>query len=368
MTVHRHPAGRRSPNEVSSLPNRRVTSREVAKLAGVSQSTVSLVLSGKTDTHISAQTRERVLEAAQQLNYHPNAAARALARQQTHAIGLILREDPVRQTTNAFSPIVIEGIASILRPNGFRLMVESVPDGTLPEAYFNLIHEGHVDGIILSAARPDDLQLLKSYVSSAPVVVWGKVAGEVPFVDVDNVAAARTAVEHLISLGYQRIACIANGPPDHLGPGDRVSGYRLAMQANHLPCDDRLIRYGRFDEPSGFEMMQSLLSLADRPAAVFVASDEVAIGALRAARLAGLRVPQDLAVVGFDDVPMAQRVTPALTTIRLPMRELGAVAAQMLIDMIQTGISPASRFLDTKLVVRETCGAQLPIEERPRSG
>ena len=198
------------------------------------------------------------------------------------------------------------------------------------------------------------MQPIESHANKIPVVVWGKIPGHVPFVDVENEGAAKIAVGHLIALGHQRIACITFAPPDYIGPVDRARGYRAAMDSHNLPYDDTLIRYGHWDEPSGFEAMLSLLTLPGRPTAVFVASDELAIGVLRAARSLGIRVPQDVAIVGFDDVPIAQRVTPSLTTVRLPIRELGVVAAEMLIEMIQTGNIPASRFLQTNLVIRES--------------
>jgi DNA-binding LacI/PurR family transcriptional regulator len=269
-------------------------------------------------------------------------------------LGLILREAPDRQTTHTFQSLVIEGASYTARLNGFKLLVEVVPDNTPPDDYFNLVSEGHVDGIVLTAVRTDDVQLIESLANKIPVVVWGKIPGNVPFVDVENEGAAKMAVEHLIAQGHQRIACITFAPPDYLGPIDRVRGYRAAMDSHNLTCDDTLIRYGHWDEHSGFEAMLSLVTLPDRPTAVFVASDELAIGALRAARSLGIRVPQDVAIVGFDDVPIAQRVTPSLTTVRLPIRELGVVAAEMLIEMIQTGNRLASRFLQTNLVIRES--------------
>jgi DNA-binding LacI/PurR family transcriptional regulator len=192
------------------------------------------------------------------------------------------------------------------------------------------------------------------------VVIWGKLSGiDLPFVDVDNVNAARVAVEHLIALGHRRIACITNAPPQYAESADRLRGYQMALLTHGLAADDGLIGYGNFHEPSGFEAMKVLLALPERPSAVFVASDVVALGALRAARSAGLLVPHDLAVVGFDDIQLSEYVMPPLTTVRVPARAIGATAARMVLDIIQTGRHPASMLLETELVVRESCGAQL---------
>jgi len=341
------------------MSRRRVTSREVAKAAGVSLTTVSYVLNDVTEMRISEETRQRVLEAARQLDYHPSAAARSLVRQQTYILGLVLRQRPDRLSTNAFLPPVIHGITSVIGPAGFKLLVESVEDVSRPDAYLSLVYEAHVDGIILGA-RSDDQQLLRLHADNFPVVLWGRLPEiDLPFVDVNNMEAARIAVEHLIGLGHRRIACITNAPP-HTGYEtiDRLAGYRAALEAHALPFDETLIRYGDWEARSGFEAMNSLLDLPDRPSAVFIASDEVALGALRAARIAGVRIPHDLALMGFDDILVSEYMTPSLTTVRVPAYELGAAAARMLIEIIQTGQRPAPMILETQLIVRESCGAQ----------
>lgn len=347
------------------MARRRVTSIEVAKLAGVSQSTVSIVLSGKRGVSISDETRRRVLEAARQLDYHPNAAARSLVRQESRTLGLLSRDRPDRIKVNAFLPPLIEGIASVASPADFSLLVQPIENPEQPDEYIKLVREGRVDGIILGGSAFYTWQLPDSIFASFPVVLWGQVEGsDLPFADVDNVGAARMAVEHLIALGHRRIGCITNAPPELYGSEalDRLRGYRSALQFHDLPFDEHLVRYSHHDEQSGYEAMQSLLAVSGRPTAVFIASDEVALGALQATRSAGVSVPHELAIVSFDDLPAARHVTPPLTTIRVPVRELGAVLAQMLIGIIQTGNHPASKFLETELVVRESCGARLKAQ------
>jgi LacI family transcriptional regulator len=338
--------------------SRRSTSRDVAKLAGVSQATVSLVLNSVAGARIGEKSRRRVVEAARKLDYHPNASARSLVRQRAGVLGLALRQHSDFLGANAFLPRVIAGLTSVTVPAGFKLLIEPIEDLNRPDTYLRLAREAHVDGMILSGVRSDDDQLRRLSEADFPVVLWGRLDGsDLPFVDVDNMAAARTAVEHLIGLGHRRIACITNGPPEDSASTARLAGYRQALDAAGLPFDGALVRYGDFEERSGSEAMLGLLSEAARPSAVFVASDEVALGALKTLRARGFRVPDDIALVGFDDLPISEFVDPALTTMRVPARAIGAQAAAMLIELITAHGEPESRFLPTELVIRESCGA-----------
>lgn len=335
--------------------------RDVAKHAGVSRTTVSYVLNNVMGVNISEQTRQRVMNSARELDYHPNAIARSLARKRTLTLGLVLCSNLDRLNSDAFLPSVIYGIGSITAAAGYRLLVEVVDDASRPNAYTSLIREFHSDGIILAGVRPDDHHLNGLNAEDFPVVLWGRVPEiNLPSVDVDNQSAARMAVEHLIALGHTGIACITNTAPGAAHEAaDRLRGYQMALEAHALAYDERLVRYGDYQERSGFEAMASLLEQPERPTAVFVASDVVALGALSAARAAGLNVPDDLAVVGFDDIQSSQYVMPPLTTVRVPAHEIGATSAQMLLNIIQNGHRPASVFLETELIMRESCGARL---------
>lgn len=333
---------------------------DVARLAGVSRTTVSYVLNDVAGIHISDKTRQRVLDAVRQLDYHPNAIARSLARKQTLTLGLVLAAHPDRLGADAFLPPVIYGVSSITSPAGFRLLVEVIDDMSRPNGFHSLIREVHIDGIILGGLQTSDEQLERLGAENFPVVLWGRIPeSSLPFVDVDNVSAARMAVEHLIQLGHKRIACITNAPLRYPESAGRLSGYQAALAAHGLPYDEQLVQYGDYQERSGYQAMQTLLALPERPTAVFVASDVVALGALSAARTAGLTVPDNLAVIGFDDIQLAQYVVPALTSVRVPAREIGATGAQMLLNMIQTGQRPASVYLETELMVRESSGGHI---------
>ena len=333
---------------------------DVAKLAGVSRTTVSYVLNNVSGIHISEKTRQRVLEAVRQLDYHPNAIARSLARKQTLTLGLVVAAHPDRLSADAFLPPVIYGVSSVTSPAGFRLLVEVIDDMNRPDGLNSLIREVHIDGIILGGLRGSDERLERLSAENFPVVLWGRIPeSSLPFVDVDNLSAARMAVEHLIAQGHERIACITNAPLRYPESAGRLSGYQAALEGHGLPYDEALVCYGDYQERSGYQAMQALLALPERPTAVFIASDVVALGALSAARAAGYVVPDDLAVVGFDDIQLAQYVVPSLTSVRVPAREIGATCAQMLLNIIQTGVRPASLYLETELMIRESSGALL---------
>ena len=335
---------------------KRVTSQDVARHAGVSRTTVSFVLNN-VEANISPETRQRVLKAAEELGYVPNAAARALARQQTHTVGLVLIRESSHLASDVFLPSVMQGLITALRPAGFRLLLEPIAHADEPDIYLNLVRARQIDGIVLSGPRSDDRQLAELVESGFPVVLLGQLPDcQVGCVDVDNRQAAWMAVEHLIVKGHTRIACITNAPHEYTSSAERLAGYQDALEAHGLPLDKELIRYGAFGPESGRTAAHSLLSeLSPMPTGIFIASDVVAVGAISAVYELGLSIPQDISLVGFDDVPMARYLTPPLTTIRLPATELGQKAGEMLLTIINEGaIHKNPILLETKLVVRES--------------
>lgn len=338
--------------------SKRVTSSDVARLAGVSRTTVSFVLNNAPNVQIPEETRRRVLDAARQLGYYPDAAARSLARQRSGNIGVLLCQSADRLFADVFLMEVLSGIHQVVRPHGYHIMLEAVEDVTAPDAYIGLVRSRHVDGLMVSGPRADDTQLAYLQAEGFPAVLLGRLPGcGLCEVDVDNVRGARTATEHLLKLGHRRIAFISNGPLIYTASRDRLRGYMAALAAAGLPNDESLVRYGRFSWESGYEAMQSLLSLPERPTAVFVASDVVAFGALEALARAGVRVPDEMAVVGFDDLPMAAHVTPPLTSLHLPARELGRTAADIILQLMAgKEVRERTVLLDTSLVVRASCG------------
>jgi LacI family transcriptional regulator len=218
-----------------------------------------------------------------------------------------------------------------------------------------------LDGLIVTATQTGDPLVPELIANRTPFVMHGRHEDpRVSFVEVDNEGGAHTAVTHLVRLGRRRIALIA-GPPSSLAAEDRKRGYLKGLRERMLPVDEKLIAHGDFTESSSFEAMQRLLP--HQPDAVFVASDTMALGALRAVRRAGRRVPDDIAVVGFDDLPQAATANPPLTTVRQPIRRAGAMAVGVLKDILEHGAEPPRRMiLPTELVVRASCGSQLAGE------
>lgn len=343
---------------------RRVTSKDVAERAGVSRTTVSFVLNDVPSVRISEKTRKKVLRAARELNYYPNAAARILASRKTHRIGLVLCQSPERIFVDAFLPEVLRGIGDVAQAQEFRVLLQSVENVAQPHAYTQLVGEKQIDGIILSGPRSDDSQLLALRNEGFPVVLLGQLEeSDVPFVDVDSVGGARLAVEHLIGCGHERIGLITNAPPLYTASTQRERGYRQALEEHGLTYDRGLVRHGDFSEESGRHAMSELLEVIPPPTAVFAASDLVAFGAMEAARARGLKIPRDLALVGFDDVPLAHYVNPPLTTVCLPAYQLGARAALMLIKIIEhEKVGEPQVFLRTELVIRDSCGFKASLE------
>ena len=337
----------------------RPTQRQIAEEAGVSRTTVSLVLNDVPGVRVSPETRQRILEVARRLNYYPDAAARTLVSGRTHTIGFVLCQSPDRIFADAFLPEVLRGVGDAVQENGFRVLIHSVEDVAAPEAYIGLVRERHTDGIILSGPRSDDQQLPRLKAEGFPVVLLGQLpSSDIPFVDVDNVGAARQAVNHLLGQGHRRIGMITNAPLAYTAARDRLLGYRQALEEAGLAFDERLVRYGDFREESGRVAMCELLGLAERPTAVFVASDLVAFGALVATKERGLTIPDEIALVGFDDVQLAHYVDPPLTTVRLPAYELGYEAAALLTELVSGGpVEEREVLLQTELVVRQSCGA-----------
>ncbi len=343
---------------------RRVTIRDVAERAGVSQTTVSFVLNDVEGMRISAETRRRVLEAARALGYHPDASARRLVQGRTRVIAFIEYHSPHAAQVDPFLAEVLRGLHAVARQRGYHILFEplSPADEGFMDAFVRLVRGRHADGVILSGPRLDDQTLLPIRREQVPVVLHGRPpSGEWPFIDVDNVHGARLATEHLIGLGHRHIALITHAPLVYTAAADRRAGYVQALEAAGLPVEETFIREAAFTPASGKEAMRALLALSPRPTAVFVAGDTVALGVLQAAKEAGLRVPEELAVVGFDDIPLAAYFDPPLTTVRLPAYGLGWGAGDLLIRLLEEDeVRSPHVLLQTELIVRRSCGATPP--------
>jgi LacI family transcriptional regulator len=341
------------------LASRRVTSQDVARRAGVSRTTVSLVLNEVRGVQISEQTRQRVLQAAKELGYVPEAAARALASRRSQIIGLIITRSPHHIASDAFLTQILNALVETVHQKSMRLLLDIVEDVHHRESYLELARARRIDGIIFSGPRINDEAMQSLEQDGFPTVLMGQLPGSsFCSVDVDNCAAARKAVAHLLESGHRRIGCITNAPLSYTAASDRLLGYRQALQIAGIPFDQELVRYGNFDLESGYLQMSSLLDVLPAISAVFVASDVVAFGAMRAIRERGLSIPEDLALVGFDDVPFARYMDPPLTTVSLPAAELARKSCEILFDLIyKEHPVKCNILLDTQLVVRQSSGA-----------
>lgn len=334
---------------------KRTTSRDVAKLARVSRSTVSFVLNNVPGISFSEATRKRVLEAAKTLNYFPNVAGKKLVSGKSYTIGLVLRQSPEQIFADAFLPQVLLGVEQAAMQQGFHVLLKPLdPNDT--KGYARLVTENHVDGILLSGPRQNDDALMQLHQQRVPIMLMGQLPRtDIPFVDVNATAGAELAVTHLIECGHKHIGMITNATLDYTSAQQRRDGYVRALKKAKLPANRARIKTGNYTPGSGFAAMNALLQMTPRVTAVFVASDVVAMGAIRAIKKAGLRIPKDIAVVGFDDIPLAEFYDPPLTTIRLPAYGLGWAGGERLIRLIQgEGLNEASLLLESTLITRQS--------------
>jgi DNA-binding LacI/PurR family transcriptional regulator len=339
------------------MSRKRVTSSEVAKEAGVSRTTVSFVLNNAPNTGIPEATRRKVVAAATRLNYHPNATGRRLASGRTETIAFVMHQSPARAAADLFLPQLLLGLMEITRENAYHVLFHPVDPENPADDYSDLIYEGHVDGMILSGPQQEEPEAVALHEQGYPIVITGRLRSDLACVDADNYQGAQLATTHLLGLGHRRIGLITNAPRIYLSSDERYRGYRDSLLAAGVAPEPALIQEGFFTSSSGFQAMSALLELADRPTAVFVASDVVALGAIQAVKIRGLTIPGDVAIVGFDDISITQHIEPPLTSIHLPAYELGWHAGQMLLQLIAKEL-PGNplRLLPTELVVRQSCG------------
>lgn len=335
----------------------RVTLDDVAREAGVSRATVSRVVNDYP--HVSDKIRTEVQACIDRLGYNPNFIARSLASQRTGNIGLVFPNSIHNFFTDPYYPRLTEGIAHACNENEYTLSLfifhtEEQEKKLVPR----LTRGGLVDGIIVQATGIDDDVLIKIHEGGVPVLVAGRPFNlpDANYIDVDNVSGAYNAVAHLFRAGRECVGMISGSLNTSAGL-DRLEGYQQALRERGYPLEDHLVAQGDFSEESGYRAARQLLK-NEQLDAIFAASDTMAVGALKAARDLELRVPGDLAVVGFDDLPPSRSADPPLTTIRQPIRRFGVKAVDVLIDIIQNGGEPPRRvILGTELVVRESCGS-----------
>ncbi len=329
----------------------RATIRDVASAAGVSIATVSRVLNGRRD--VAPKTREAVLKAVADHGFAMNRNARALSGGRTGLVGVT-----VPLVAETYFSVILSGIAEALYEQDMRIVL--CPTLHQHEREVNLLDRlmhGTTDGAILTLPEESNKELKALKRQSLPFVVIDPripLDETIPAVSAGHATGARDATEHLLSLGHRRIAAIT-GPPTWMASTERLNGYRAAMAAAGVLPDPKLVVPSDFRIDGGEAAAGTLLDLADPPTAIFGFNDNVAIGALQAARARGLRVPDDLSVAGFDDSEHAALVSPALTTVRQPLAEMGRIAVSLLLRLIENQSVETLRIeLATRLIVRDS--------------
>jgi len=331
-----------------------VTIRDVAREAGVSVATVSRVLNDSGPVRES--TRQRVREAARRLHFSPNTTARSLSTSQTKTLGVLLPD-----VYGEFFSEIMRGIDQQARRRGFHVLLSGAHNEAAEVEAAVHAMRGRVDGLILMAAELDPEVLERSLPDRVPVVLINADhdASRFNTINVDNYGGAAAMTRHLLGLGHREIRLIC-GSASNRDATERRRGFEDTLWRAGITPRPEWILPGDFTEASGYAATEQLLREVPRPTAIFAANDSMAVGALSAARSAGLRVPEDVAVVGFDDVPIARYVNPALTTVRVAISKLGACAAERLFEAIraQNRHDRKHELQPTELVIRSSCGAR----------
>ena len=328
------------------------TLEAVAAEAGVSRSTVSRVVNGSTQ--VSPDVVLTVTAAIERLGYIPNRAARSLANRRTMAIALVVPEDTQRFFGDPFFSEIMQGIMTVIEDSDYVLNLQLARPTAPSEKTIRYLLGGNVDGAIVVSHHADD-EFFTTLGTTIPVVFGGRPfhpeLRNNNFVDVDNAEGGALGTRHLIELGRTRIATIA-GPSNMQAAVDRRDGWRTALDQAGL--DSSLVAYGDFSLPGGVAAMRELLEREPAIDGVFVASDLMALGALSVLRNSGRRVPEDVAIVGFDDSSAATSGEVTLTTVNQPSRQMGAEMAKMLLDLLAGVPTERERIMPTRLVVRES--------------
>jgi LacI family transcriptional regulator len=373
--------------EVSAMPSR-LTIRDIARLANVSTATVSRVLNNKPD--VDPVTRQRIMDIVNEKQYVPSATASSLAGGRSSLLGVL-----VPSLTWPLMPNIMQGIAEVIEQTAYELVLYSISHRTDRSSLIDhILLTKLVDGMI--AVYPDGIaqaettdsvhreasnHLVELYQQGFPVVILDdqSLPSATPWVGPDNSIGAYEAVRHLIRLGHRRIAYI-QGPLQYQCSHDRHAGYQQALAEAGIAVDPSLLVQGDFSTPSGYAAGMKLLDLPERPTAIFAANDQMAYGVLAAGRARQLRLPEELAVIGFDDTALALHMVPALTTVRQPFQEMGKSAAELLLTLVSmpksmnggwydpishlvrahAQLEPTSLVhvkLPTELVIRQSCGA-----------
>ncbi|MBK8021235.1 MAG: LacI family DNA-binding transcriptional regulator [Chloroflexi bacterium] len=343
------------PRKHSAVP----TIRQVADHVGVSPATVSRVLNGYP--HIRDELRQSVLDAIAELGYKPNRVAQRLRASRSRLIGII-----VTDITNPFFNTIMAGIEQTFYSHGYSVLMSNTAGDMRKElGYLEMMKNEEVAGLVIAPTSEDVKHVVDTAEAGLPVVIIdrrikGDKARHLDMVLADNTEGAFNAVTHLIRLGHRRIGMI--GGPQHLTSGrERLEGYRQAMRSAGLTVSKKWIRLGDHRYDSGFELLHQLLECDPPVTAIFASNNMMTLGALNALHQRGKRIPEDIAIVGFDDMGWSPSLNPPLTAVSQPTAEIGTLAAELLLERISRPDLPVRLMtLKTELMIRESCGSHLP--------
>ena len=338
----------------------RPTLKEIARIARVNTSTVSRAINDSP--LLPRETKDMILAIAEKLNYFPNSLARGLVSRKSETLGIILPKIFFLQ--GPFFSQVLSGIEHVSVKHGYSILIASATSKTADRHFpFNLTRARRIDGMLIinENRRIRNLDALKQ--EGVPFVLVNRFLADpdAPCVAADDAGGGKVATEHLLALGHRRIG-VVTGSPRVAATLDRLDGYRQALDAHDVPYDSDLVEAGLFQEgiETGSRCAERLLSLPNPPSAIFAFSDELAMGVIQAARARGLRLPEDLAVIGYDNVTFSAHLNPPLTTVAQNPYAIGSTACRMLVDMLE-GRKPEQMnvLIPVRLVVRDSCGSNL---------
>ena len=324
-----------------------LTIAEIAKMAGTSKTTVSRVLNNKPD--VLQETRDRIKRLIELYDFHPNAFAKAISNQKSNTLGLVIPHDANYIFSNPYYSEIIRGVSIEAKKKGYHLLL-TYAEG---DDYIAVVKQKRVDGIILISPGVNHKAVILELNSMAiPFIATSRMIGvpDINYICIDDFRGACLAVEHLLALGHRKIGFIS-GPSNLASSEDRLAGYTVSMEKAGLAVATGFIVEGNTSIESGRSAMNQLLKI-ESLSAVFVASDLMAAGAIRAINEAGKSVPEDISVVGFDDIPLGGYLNPPLTTIRQKTFEKGQLASELLIDLINGVAVPQVTKMNVEMVIR----------------
>lgn len=332
----------------------KATIDDVAELAGVSMKTVSRVVN--KEPNVRPETRDKVLKAIAKLDYRPNLSARSLAGKRSHVLGLLYGNPSANYVID-----IQEGVLSICRPQGYDLLIHPCDhrDENIAKEIMDLIHQKRIDGLILTPPLSDNLTVVDAlntigipFVRVAPT----RNKDACPYVETNDEEASYDMTCQLIALGHKRIGFIC-GHPDHLAVSRRYEGYKAALIENHIPINDELVEHGLNSFESGELCARNLLTRVPRPTAIFAANDDMAAGVMMVAHQAGIKIPAELSVTGYDDTPVAHQLWPSLTTVRQPIQQMAKKATDLLLKQLKgKDVQLPASMLSSSLIIRNSMG------------